>query len=208
MNSAARRRAGADQAPTTGQPAAAARRGRASARAPMPGEYDRYNMQRLVSMTANIDGEDLGRVAGADRPGAARRPASRRAACTVDVRGQIAPMQRDVPRPGASAWGWPSSSIFLLLTAYFQSLRLALVVGADGAGRARRRGAGAAGDRHDAEHPVVHGRDHGHRRGGGQRHPAGHVRRTRSARGRAAARRGRRRRPAPAAADPDDQPAP
>jgi len=27
------------------------------------GEYDRYNMQRLVSMTANIEGEDLGRVA-------------------------------------------------------------------------------------------------------------------------------------------------
>src|SRR5208282_2553616 len=30
----------------------------------MPGEYDRYNMTRLVSMTANIEGEDLGRVAG------------------------------------------------------------------------------------------------------------------------------------------------
>jgi multidrug efflux pump subunit AcrB len=27
------------------------------------GEYDRYNMRRLVSMTANIEGEDLGRVA-------------------------------------------------------------------------------------------------------------------------------------------------
>jgi hypothetical protein len=26
------------------------------------GEYDRYNMQRLVSMTGNIEGEDLGRV--------------------------------------------------------------------------------------------------------------------------------------------------
>ena len=30
----------------------------------MPGEYDRYNMRRLVSMTANIQGEDLGRVTG------------------------------------------------------------------------------------------------------------------------------------------------
>src|SRR5205085_107654 len=29
----------------------------------MPGEYDRYNMRRVVSMTANIEGEDLGRVA-------------------------------------------------------------------------------------------------------------------------------------------------
>src|SRR5262245_2881331 len=30
----------------------------------MPGEYDRYNMKRTVSLTANIFGEDLGRVAG------------------------------------------------------------------------------------------------------------------------------------------------
>jgi multidrug efflux pump subunit AcrB len=30
----------------------------------VPGEYDRYNMKRLVSLTANIEGEDLGRVAG------------------------------------------------------------------------------------------------------------------------------------------------
>ena len=30
----------------------------------MPGEVDRYNMRRLVSMTANIEDEDLGRVAG------------------------------------------------------------------------------------------------------------------------------------------------
>ena len=30
----------------------------------MPGEIDRYNMRRLVSMTANIEGDDLGGVAG------------------------------------------------------------------------------------------------------------------------------------------------
>src|SRR5262249_46662622 len=29
----------------------------------MPGEVDRYNMRRQVSLTANISGEDLGRVA-------------------------------------------------------------------------------------------------------------------------------------------------
>src|SRR5262249_33901241 len=29
----------------------------------VPGEYDRYNMRRLLSLTANIEGEDLGRVA-------------------------------------------------------------------------------------------------------------------------------------------------
>ena len=29
----------------------------------VPGEYDRYNMRRLLSMTANVEGEDLGRAA-------------------------------------------------------------------------------------------------------------------------------------------------
>src|SRR5262249_56121288 len=28
----------------------------------MPGEYDRYNMRRLVSLTANVQADDLGRV--------------------------------------------------------------------------------------------------------------------------------------------------
>ncbi len=43
----------------------------------MAGEYDRYNMRRVVSMTANIEGEDLGRTA--DRVRAAMRaPESRR----------------------------------------------------------------------------------------------------------------------------------
>src|SRR5262249_16434515 len=32
-------------------------------RGTMPGEYDRYNMRRVVSLTANIEGEDLGNVA-------------------------------------------------------------------------------------------------------------------------------------------------
>ena len=66
----------------------------------MPGEYDRYNMKRLVSMTANIEGEDLGRVAGHIDAAPWRPPASRRAACTVDVRGQVVPMQQMFGGPG------------------------------------------------------------------------------------------------------------
>ena len=57
-------------------------------------------------------------------------------------------------------------------------------VAAAGAGRRlhgprghRRRGADALPDPHDVEHPVVHRRDHGRRRGHGQRDSAGHVRR-------------------------------
>ena len=51
----------------------------------------------------------------------------------------------------------------------------------DRAGRARRRAADAVAHRHDAQHPVVHRRDHGHRRGDGQRDPAGDLRREASA---------------------------
>ena len=68
--------------------------------------------------------------------------------------------------------------ILLLLTANFQSVRLAFVVDLDharGRGRSCRR---ALADREDHQPSVVHGGDHGDRRGRGQRDPAGHLRRT------------------------------
>src|SRR5262249_55508522 len=54
----------------------------------VPGEYDRYNMKRLVSLTANIEGEDLGRVAGHIQRAlqAAGEPPR---GVSVDVRGQV-----------------------------------------------------------------------------------------------------------------------
>jgi multidrug efflux pump subunit AcrB len=100
-----------------------------------PGEYDRYNMKRQVSLTANIEGEDLGRVAG--QVGRALQAAGEPPrGVTVDVRGQVVPMRQMF---GALAGGQMFEGltaglglavvvIFLLLTAYFQSLRLALVV--------------------------------------------------------------------------------
>src|SRR5581483_2639229 len=91
----------------------------------IPAEYDRYNMQRLLSLTANIEGEDLGRVAGrigralsdvnaslwvSDRDAQGKpvwkneisgeiveakvRPRSPPRGLTVDVRGQVVPMQQ------------------------------------------------------------------------------------------------------------------
>src|SRR5262249_34948291 len=58
----------------------------------MPGEYDRYNMRRVVSLTANVQGEDLGSVAGqiAQALAAAGEPPR---GVLVDVRGQIEPMR-------------------------------------------------------------------------------------------------------------------
>ena len=89
-----------------------------------PGELDRYNMRRLVSMTANIEGEDLGRVAGkiSTAISAAGAPPT---GVQVDVRGQVTPM-REMFRGLAFGLVVAVVAILLLLTAYFQSIRLAL----------------------------------------------------------------------------------
>ncbi|MGE0759589.1 MAG: efflux RND transporter permease subunit, partial [Pirellulaceae bacterium] len=61
-------------------------------RGTMPGQYDRYNMRRQVSLTANIAGADLGTVsrevaAALERAGEPPRGAQ------VEVRGQIPPLR-------------------------------------------------------------------------------------------------------------------
>ena len=90
----------------------------------MAGEVDRYNMRRVVSMTANIAGEDLGRVAERIAKAIeATGPPPR--GVQVDVRGQVTPMQEMFQ---GLAFGLVVAIlvIFLLLTAYFQSIWLAL----------------------------------------------------------------------------------
>lgn len=90
------------------------------------GQYDRYNMQRVVSLTANYQGADLGHLAERiDRAVAAagKPPAKTR----VDVRGQIAPM-RELLGGLRGGLGVSLIVIALLLAANFQSLRLAMVV--------------------------------------------------------------------------------
>ena len=90
------------------------------------GEYERYNMQRTISLTANLSGADLGRVQQqvAAAIAAAGAPPPR---VTVTVRGQAVPLQEMLTglRTGL---GLAVGVIFLLLAAYFQSPRLALVV--------------------------------------------------------------------------------
>ncbi len=88
------------------------------------GEVDRYNMRRLVSMTANIEGEDLGRVA-ARVTEALRDAGEPPTGVQVDVRGQVTPM-REMIRGLSFGLGIAVLAIFLLLTAYFQSVRLSL----------------------------------------------------------------------------------
>jgi len=92
----------------------------------MPGEYDRYNMRRLVTIMANIEGEDLGRVAKKIQM-AIRDAGEIPTGIHVDVRGQIEPMD-EMFEGLAVGLGLAVVAILLLLTAYFQSLRLALTV--------------------------------------------------------------------------------
>jgi multidrug efflux pump subunit AcrB len=92
----------------------------------MQGEVDRYNMRRTISMTANIEGEDLGRVARhieRARQAAGDPPRG----VTVAVRGQIAPME-EMFRGLTAGLGLAILVILLLLMAYFQSFRLGIIV--------------------------------------------------------------------------------
>jgi multidrug efflux pump subunit AcrB len=91
----------------------------------MPGEYDRYNMRRVVSLTANIDGEDLGGAAARVRAAIAAAGTPPRGV-SVEVRGQAVPLTQMFQ---GLAFGLVMAVvvIFLLLTAYFQSPRLALI---------------------------------------------------------------------------------
>jgi multidrug efflux pump subunit AcrB len=91
----------------------------------MPGEFDRYNMRRLVSLTANIAGTDLGRVAN-QVDSAVKSAGEPPTGVQVDVRGQIEPM-RQMFRGLNYGLILTVVVILLLLTAHFQSVRLALV---------------------------------------------------------------------------------
>jgi multidrug efflux pump subunit AcrB len=91
----------------------------------MPGQYDRFNMKRQVTLTANAAGADLGRVAADVRDAVARAGIPPKGA-TVELRGQIPPM-RQIQSGLTIGVGLAVVAVFLLLCANFQSIRLALV---------------------------------------------------------------------------------
>ncbi|HZI80084.1 MAG TPA: efflux RND transporter permease subunit [Vicinamibacterales bacterium] len=90
------------------------------------GEYDRINGQRMVTLTANVSGEDLGRVTRQVQA-AIQRAGEPPRGTTVAVRGQIAAMQETFSNVTAGLVV-AVVVIFLLLAANFQSARLAFVV--------------------------------------------------------------------------------
>jgi multidrug efflux pump subunit AcrB len=89
------------------------------------GEYDRYNMTRMVTVTANIEGADLGSAAAAVR-GSLAQLGNPPAKVSVSLRGQVQPMEQLLIglRTGMLL---SVLVIFLLLVANFQSWQLALV---------------------------------------------------------------------------------
>ncbi len=92
------------------------------------GQFERYNMARVVSISANLRGMDLGRALREIEalPEIANRqqwPVRTR----VDVRGQAVPL-RQLVDGFVSGLGVAIAVVFLMLLANFQSLRLALTV--------------------------------------------------------------------------------
>jgi multidrug efflux pump subunit AcrB len=91
------------------------------------GEYDRYNMQRMLTLSANISGEDLGRAAARVQQAIkdTGKPPDR---VNVTMRGQVEPMA-EMFRGLRLGLLMAVGVILLLLTANFQSFRLSLAVG-------------------------------------------------------------------------------
>ena len=76
------------------------------------GEYDRYNMQRMLTLSANIFGEDLGRAAAQVRQ-AINDTGTPPARVSVTLRGQVRPRSIFNPlwaRSWRSAWRWRTRS--------------------------------------------------------------------------------------------------
>ncbi len=90
------------------------------------GQYERYNMVRVVSITANFHGSDLGGVLAEVRSAvaAAGKPPPK---TTVELRGQAGTLEA-LKNGFTSGLGIAVAVLFFLLAANFQSWRLAFAV--------------------------------------------------------------------------------
>lgn len=91
----------------------------------MPGQYDRYNMRRQVTLTANIAGADLATVSR-EVERAMQRAGEPPRGAKVEVRGQLPPM-REMQSGLTIGLGLAVVVVFLLLAANFESIKLSIV---------------------------------------------------------------------------------
>lgn len=91
-----------------------------------PGQYERYNMQRMITVTANIGGADLGTVAQQITT-AIKELGNPPPKVNVAVRGQVVPL-RQMLNGLQTGLLLAIVVIFLLLAANFQSVKLSLIV--------------------------------------------------------------------------------
>jgi multidrug efflux pump subunit AcrB len=92
------------------------------------GQYERYNLARVVSITANLRGWDLGRaLQELESIPEIGNPTTWPTRTRVDVRGQAVPL-RQLVEGFRSGLGVAVAVVFLMLLANFQSMRLALTV--------------------------------------------------------------------------------
>jgi len=89
------------------------------------GQYDRYNMSRTVSIIANLHDQPLGTIAKQVEKVIADNPAP--TGVNVALRGQVPPM-KELQSGLQTGLVIAIITIFLLLVANFQSIRLALIV--------------------------------------------------------------------------------
>jgi multidrug efflux pump subunit AcrB len=92
----------------------------------MPGLIERYNGQRVVSLTANVHGMTIGEAAKQLNTAVARAGALPRGV-SVTMRGQIPPLERTISGLQTGLL-LAVLVIFLLLAANFQSIRLSLAI--------------------------------------------------------------------------------
>jgi multidrug efflux pump subunit AcrB len=92
----------------------------------MPGELDHYNMRRVVSISANIGGDDLGRATRDVEKAIAELGAPPRGV-RVNIRGQV-PTMKDTFTALSAGVGIAVVAILVMLIFYFQSVPVALII--------------------------------------------------------------------------------
>ena len=92
----------------------------------LPGEVDHYNMRRVISVSANIGGDDLGRAAR-DVQSAIESLGDPPRGVRVNIRGQV-PTMKETFMALSVGVGIAIIAILLMLVAFFQSLPVALII--------------------------------------------------------------------------------